>query len=226
MKIILTFFIYFIFLNADAAVYLKVLYVANHKVDCGNQKCLLTRDSPTDTFQIFDNKIEGFNYQEGFEYCLLIEVQTPGVSVPAIPYDSSQIKYVLSEIKSKIKTDTSETSIKPAALIPDSSKWVLYKLKTKDGTKTLSISKSYLQFDTKNNIVIGNTDCNDFTSSINIDSNLVFENIITTKMNCKRTSNESAFLNALNSTTKFKVTSKLLYLYHDKKLVAMFTRKK
>ncbi len=226
MKKIIIFFVFFSFIEAYAAVYLKVIYIADHTENCNGQKCLLVRDSPTDIFQVFDKKIEGFNYQEGFEYCLLIEVQTQGVSEPAIPTDSSQIKYVLSEIKSKIKINSSVTTTKIATSISDSSKWILYKLKTKDGTKTFSVSKAYLQFDVKNNIAIGNTDCNDFTASFSLDTSLIFENIVTTKMNCKKYSSETAFLNALNSTNKFKVRSNLLYLYNDKKLVAIFTRKK
>ena len=226
MKKIIIFFVFFSFIEAYAAVYLKVIYIADHTMNCNEQKCLLVRDSPTDTFQLFDKKIEGFNYQEGFEYCLLIEVQTQGISEPAILKDSSKTKYVLSEIKSKIKTDTTTKSLNNTTSIPDSSKWILYKLKTKDGTKTFSVSKAYLQFDVKNNIAIGNTDCNDFTASFSLDTSLIFENIIITKMNCKRFSSESAFLNALNSTNKFKATPKLLYLYNDKKLVAIFTRKK
>lgn len=217
MKKIVIFLILFSFSKAFSAVYLKVIYVADRTTIYDSTKYLLVRDSPTDTFQVFVKKIEGFEYQEGFEYCLLVEVQT---------FDSSQIKYVLSEIKSKTKTNTSEKPIESITLIPDSSKWVLYKLKTKDGTKTFSVSKAYLQFDTKSSTVFGNTDCNDFTASISLDTSLTFENIITTKINCKKFSNEKAFLIALNSTTKFKITSKLLYLYDDKKLLALFTRKK
>jgi len=224
MKKIILLFIFFSAFKAFSAVYLKVLYIADSSVIYNSKKCLLTRDSPTDIYQVFDKTIEGFTYEEGFEYCILMEIQTPGISEPPIPFDSSQIKYVLSEIKSKKKTSV-HTTIK-SITIPDSSRWILYKLKTKDGTKTFSISKAYLQFDVKNNIVTGNTDCNDFTASFSTDTTIKFENIITTKMSCKKFSNETAFLNMLNTATKLKVTQKLLYLFDDKKLLALFTRKK
>jgi len=226
MKKNILFLLFFISLRSFSAVYLKVLYIADHTVDCADKKCLLTRDAPTDAYQIFDKKIEGFTYEAGYEYCILLEIQTPGISVPAVPFDSSQIKYVLSEIKSKTKTDTTKTVVNTRLSIPDTSKWTLYKLRTKDGTRTFSVTKAFMQFDMKNNTVSGNTDCNSFTASLSIDSSFKFENIITTKMACLKLSIEPEFLVAIKSVNKYKATAKLLYLYDDKKLVALFTRKK
>ena len=211
-----------------AAVYLKVVYIADHSVDCGSDKCLLLRDSPADTFSVFKNKIQGFTYEEGFEYCILMEIQSPGVSNPSLPFDSSQIKYVLSEIKSKIKTTTNLIdSKKIICIIPDSSKWMLYKLRMKEETKTFSIQKAYLQFDTKNNTVTGNTECNSLNASFSADlSQLKFSNITTTKIACNKRSIEPTFINMMNTATSYKVTSKLLYIYNGKYLVALFTKKK
>ncbi|MBK9328004.1 MAG: META domain-containing protein [Sphingobacteriales bacterium] len=116
---------------------------------------------------------------------------------------------------------------KPAISIRDSSTWLLYKLKMKDGIKTFSLQKAYLQFDMKNNTVTGNTDCNSFSASVTIDkSQLTFENVITTKMACRKHSIETDFLKAINSATNYKVASKMLYLYKGKSLVALFTKKK
>jgi heat shock protein HslJ len=214
---------------AFSAVYLKVVYIADHSVDCGTQKCLLSRDAPTDTYHIFDKTIEGFSYEDGYEYCILMEIRTPSASTPLAPFDSSQIKYVLSEIKSKTKTKTEGTvTVKQTSIaIPDSSKWLLYKLRLKDETKTFSIQKAYLQFDIKNNTVSGSSDCNSLNANFTADSTAFkFENIVTTKMACGKRSIETVFLNALNSTTKIKFTSKLLYLFKGKTMVALFTRKK
>jgi heat shock protein HslJ len=216
--------------NSFAAVYLKVVYIADYKSDCGIGKCILTRDAPTDSFTVFNNNIEGFTYEEGFEYCILMEIQTPGVSEPAIPFDSTQIKYVLSEIKSKVKTKkdsvTKNTTINSA--ITGSSKWMLYKLKMKDGsTRTFSIQKAFLQFDTKNNTISGSTECNGFTASVDITENtLIITNANSTLLACGKRSIEPAFLEMLKNTTHYKATSKLLYLYKDKKLLGLFTRKK
>ena len=230
MKKIIVFHIFFLSFQAFSAVYLKVVYIADHKTDCGSNECLLIRDAPTDTFSVFKHTIDGFTYEEGFEYCILMEIQTPGVSEPSIPFDSSQIKYVLSEIKSKVKTKkdsiTKNNTINSA--ITDSSKWMLYKLKMKDGsTKTFSIQKAYLQFDLKNNTVGGSTDCNGFTASFNIETTqLKFDNIITTIIACNKRSIEPTFLKMLNTATNYKITKNLLYIYKGKYLMALFTKKK
>lgn len=228
MKKLILFHIFFISLQAFSAVYLKVVYIADHKADCGTKTCLLIRDTPTDTYQIFDKEIEGFTYQEGYEYCILLQVLTPGVSEPAVPFDSSQIKYVLSEIKSKVKTGQTNETKKSILSIPDSSKWWLYKLKMKDGsTKTFSLQKAYLQFDVKNNTVSGNTECNSFNAGFTADTaSFSFDNIVTTKMACGKHSIEPVFLDMLQKITSYKITSKLLYLFKGKTLIGLFTKKK
>ncbi|MDB5228138.1 MAG: hypothetical protein JWN78_2331 [Bacteroidota bacterium] len=220
-------FLQFLFLLISIPVfaenYFKVIYVADHKVDCGNsKKCFLTRDSPTEQWETFESSIEGFNFVEGYEYCILVEIQSPLLSNSIA--DSIHPKYILNDIKSKIKTGNTSRIIKN---IPDSSKWILYKLKTKDGTKTFSIPKAYLQFHTKNNTINGNTECNDLNATFKLDSSqLKFEDISTTKMACKKHSIEPAFLKMMNEATNYKVASNLLYIYKSKYLLAMFTRKK
>lgn len=221
MKKIILFHIFFAAFQAFSSVYLKVLYVADHKTDCGTTKCLLTRDTPTDTFSVFNHTIGGFNYEEGYEYCLLVEVQQS---------DSQQLKYILSELKSKTKTilNTATALKKQFLSIPDSSKWMLYKLRMKDGsTRTFSLQKAYLQFDTKNNTVSGNTDCNALSAGFTIDSSsFKFDNIVTTKMACGKHAIEQEFLNMMNSATNYKVTSKLFYLLKGKTLLGLFTLRK
>ncbi|MFN8297195.1 MAG: META domain-containing protein [Chitinophagales bacterium] len=215
------------FANTFASVYLKVVYVADHAIGCGANKCLLVRDSPADSFSVFKNEIQGFTYEEGFEYCILMEIQTPGISEPAITSDSSQIKYVLSEIKSKTKTKIVVDTKKGTFNIPDSSKWMLYKLRMKEETKTFSIQKAYLQFDLKNNTVTGNTECNSLKAGFTADeAQLKFDNIITTKIACNKRSIEPTFLNMLSTSTNYKIVKNLLYIYKGKYLMALFTKKK
>ena len=224
------FFIFFLFssLNEKAASYLKVLYIADHKIECNqSQACLLTRESPTGEWKSFDYTIEGFNYLAGYEYCILLEVQMSSVSKPTFSSDSVNVKYVLSEIKSKTKTDSSKNTDIPKTYITDSSKWMLYKLKRKDGTQTFSISKVYLQFGMANEIITGNTDCNTFHAGFSIDSaQLKLKDLAVTNSPCGKHALQPEILKVLNEMTNYKVTSKLLYLYKGKYLLALFTRKK
>ena len=78
----------------------KHYFVADHRVDCvgsGPMKCLLVRERPADDWQFFYNGIEGFHYEEGFEY--EIKVRVYGVNNP--PADGSSKRYVLKSIISK-----------------------------------------------------------------------------------------------------------------------------
>jgi heat shock protein HslJ len=95
----------------------------------------------------------------------------------------------------------------------------------KDGTRTFSITKAFIQFNTNNNTAFGSSDCNGFTATYTNDSVFKLENMSSTLLACKR-SVEKEFIAALTITNHIKITSKLLYLYDDKKLLAIFTRKK
>lgn len=202
-----------------ASNYFKVIYIAAETVKCDTSSCLLSRTSPDENWEKFNHSIKGFNYKEGFEYCLLIEV--------LVNDTTKQSTYILSEIKSKQNKHPEILSEANFSLIADSSKWLLYKLKTKDGIKTFSLQKVVLQFDYQNNTISGSTDCNSYKGEFLISENrLSFDNITTTKINCKKTSVEPDYLKAISSVTHYKMTSKLLYLYKEKTLVALFTLKK
>ncbi len=228
MRKSLTVFLFFTSLHTFSSVYLKVVYISGSKADCGINKCFLIRENPVENYTIFNYTIEGFDFEEGYEYCLLVEIQTAGIILPSVSNDSTQAKYVLSEIKSKTKINNEEvSSFKKAIFISDSSKWMLYKLRMKDGTKTFSIQKAFLQFDINNNTINGNTECNSLNAGFIIDSTTCkFINIITTKMICGKHSIEPVFLNMMKSVTNYRATSKLLYLFKEKTLLALFTRKK
>ena len=76
------------------------LYVGPEKVDCvgvAPQECLLVRDSPDDEYEFFYSQINGFDYEPGYEYELLVQ-KTPVENPPA---DASSIKWTLIEVVSK-----------------------------------------------------------------------------------------------------------------------------
>ncbi|WP_420552035.1 DUF4377 domain-containing protein [Tenacibaculum aiptasiae] len=83
----------------------KRILVASKKLNCtgiGPQKCLLLKEVTAQNWEYFYDVIEGFNYEEGFEYVL--EVSEKEVSPVAA--DASAIKIVLVKIVSKIKKDS------------------------------------------------------------------------------------------------------------------------
>lgn len=78
------------------------LYVASTKADCvgvAPMKCLQVKDSEDGEWQFMYTNIEGFHYEEGYEY--KIEVRRETVANP--PADGSSIRYILVKEISKEK---------------------------------------------------------------------------------------------------------------------------
>jgi hypothetical protein len=76
------------------------LYVGPEKVDCvgvAPQECLLVRDSPDEEYEFFYSQINGFDYEPGYEYELLVQ-KTPVENPPA---DASSIAWTLVEVVSQ-----------------------------------------------------------------------------------------------------------------------------
>src|SRR6476646_5056543 len=113
--------------------FLKIIYVSSQTPECDTlHTCLFIKDSPDQEWRSFQQPIEGFQYTPGYEYCLLVEVSKVN-SNPPVPFDTVHLQYKLTEIRSKVnKLVASDVSGDIQNV--DTVKWMLYKLKTKDGT--------------------------------------------------------------------------------------------
>ncbi len=79
---------------------IQKLFVGPQKVDCegeGPQQCYQVKENPEDDWQLFYNEIQGFNYEEGFDY--EIEVAVTPVENP--PAGGSSLNYELVRILNK-----------------------------------------------------------------------------------------------------------------------------
>ncbi|MFD0701640.1 DUF4377 domain-containing protein [Myroides pelagicus] len=78
------------------------LYVSSEKSDCAGvaeMKCLLVKETEDAPWELMYDTIEGFVYEEGYEYNL--EIRRENVTNP--PADGSSIRYVLIREISKVK---------------------------------------------------------------------------------------------------------------------------
>ena len=78
----------------------KTIFVGPVLVDCegeGPQKCMLVKENPQDEYQLFYNSIEGFTFEEGFEFELVVSVE----QVDNPPAGGSSLRYTLVEEVSK-----------------------------------------------------------------------------------------------------------------------------
>lgn len=98
-------------LNADglpiatfAAAEEKTLYIGAETAECvgvGPQTCLLVKENVDDEYTFFYDTIAGFEYEEGFEYELLVSVSER----QDVPMDASTLQYTLVEVVSKTAVD-------------------------------------------------------------------------------------------------------------------------
>jgi len=90
----------------DSDTLFSTLFVDSNLAECVGvavQQCMLVREDPTSDWEFFYNLIDGFEYQEGFEYKLKVEITT----IEDPPADASSLKYSLVEVLEKITVDDS-----------------------------------------------------------------------------------------------------------------------
>ncbi|QXP66164.1 DUF4377 domain-containing protein [Polaribacter sp. AHE13PA] len=80
----------------------KTIMIASAKVNCvgvAPQKCLLTKEEGAEDWGYFYSSITGFNYEEGFEYEVLISEK----NIENPPQDASSKEYTLIKVISKVE---------------------------------------------------------------------------------------------------------------------------
>lgn len=90
--------------------------IASQQGDCTgvvSQKCMLVKKGDAKEWTYFYSKIEGFDYQQGYEYVL--DVKEQNVENP--PADASSVKYTLVKEVSKIEKTSENLPIKETPAI-------------------------------------------------------------------------------------------------------------
>ncbi len=182
----------------------KTIYVGPELVDCvgvAPQKCLQVKENSGDPWTLHYDPIDGFGYEEGYEYELLIrekEVQDP-------PADASSIKWSLVKVVSKTEVPTSGSD---AAL--EGVPWTL--VSYVDGTgQTVELqpdSEITAQFQAGE--VRGNAGCNSYFGNYELQgSNLTVGPLGMTEMYCmpeELMTQEADYLAALQSAASFQIS--------------------
>ena len=181
----------------------KMLIVADHLENCvgvGPQSCMLVKENPEDDWTYFYDQIEGFQYEEGFTYELLVDI----IPVKNPAADASSLKYELKNVISKIP------SVDQSDLFKE---WTVIKMK---GIDNLSSSPTLL-FQEDSSTIAGFAGCNNYFSSFILSNNtLSFENTGSTRKMCPDMSVENVFFNLLPKVARYEIVKKELYLYDQK----------
>lgn len=195
------------------------MFVGPEQKDCvgvAPQTCLLIKFEPEAEWQFFYDAIEGFEYEPGFEYELLVEktdVENP-------PADASSIQYTLIEEVSKTAVEVEmdeqpadEMIVVPGELLGQTWQWVEYQ--DSAGLNDLIVDNPALYtitFNEDGSYAIA-ADCNSGMGSFTAENNAItFEQGIMTLAMCSPESLDQQFLSRLNDVVTYVVEDGRLYL--------------
>ena len=186
--------------TSNTEVQSKMLIVADHLENCvgvGPQSCMLVKENPEEEWTYFYDQIEGFEYEEGYTYELLVNE----IPVPNPAADASSLRYELKNIISKTPTLISDDLLK---------EWTVIKIK---GLEQLSASPTMI-FEKEDSKVSGFAGCNNYFSTYTISGNaLNFGPAGATRKLCPDMSVEDVFFKNLPNIARFEIVKKELYLY-------------
>ena len=181
----------------------KTIYVGPELVDCvgvAPQKCMLVKEYQDDDYTLFYDQIEGFDYEEGYEYKLVIreeQVENP-------PADASSIKWTLVSVESK------EHVAETGAVQLEDTDWVLVSYMDQEGVLAEPLPGTNTTAQFQDGQVNGNAGCNNFFGGYEVDGhNLSVGPLASTEMFCGSPpgvmEQEYAYLAALGSAASFAI---------------------
>ena len=187
--------------NAEQASESKTitLYVGSELADCTGvapQKCMLVKENPDDEYVMFYDQIAGFEYEEGYEYELLVQVE----KVENPPADASNLKYTLVEEVSKTPVDAAEVATGPSL------EGVLWVLQSYANANVLPDTKITVEF--QDGKLSGNTGCNRYFGAYQQDDEALEIAVGgKTTMACPEPimAQEQAYLAALGEAATFEI---------------------
>lgn len=188
------------------------LFIGPELVDCegaGPQKCMLVKESPDDEYSLFYDQIEGFDYEEGYEYELVVEV----TKVENPPADASSLKYSLVEVVSKTPAETTAESTLEGTL------WVLQSYVDTEGNTAEVLPDTHITAEFQEGKLAGSAGCNQYFGAYQQDgSTLTVAVGGTTMMACpeQTMAQEQAYLSALGSSATFETSDDQLQIANTK----------
>lgn len=186
---------------------IKTLFIADHLVDCtgvAQQKCMLIKEHPEDEWSNFYDQIAGFEYEEGYNYEVRVEVQ----KVDNPPADGSSLKYILKEVVSKVKSNAKLQSADDLA-----GTWKVIQI---TGLESIKFFPTF-EFDPEENRVAGYAGCNNYFASYEQKGpELKLGHAGATRKMCQDMTVEDAFLKKLDQIAYYKKIKSELHLFDSK----------
>lgn len=183
------------------------LFVGPNLVPCmgvAPMMCMQVKESPDGDYLLFYSNIEGFEFEAGYEYELLVNKQT----VPNPPADASSFRWTLIEVVSK-------TPVEPAAAL-EGVTWELIAQVDQNGFLTMTFAEATLTL--QDGEAGGRGGCNLFFAPYVLEGNqLTFGPAGSTMMACdERTmAQEQAFFANLERSATYEIVADQLHIFDE-----------
>lgn len=168
------------------------------------QMCLQVKESPDADYLLFYSNIEGFEFEPGYEYELLVNKQT----VPNPPADASSFRWTLIEVVSK-------APVEPAASL-EGVTWELIAQVNQNGFLTMTFAEATMTL--QGGEAGGRGGCNLFFAPYVLDGNqLTFGPAGSTMMACEEPimAQEQAFLANLEQSATYEIVADQLHIFDE-----------
>ena len=188
----------------------KTIYVGPELVDCvgvARQKCMQVKENPEDEYTLFYDQIEGFEYEEGSEYQLIISEE----QVEDPPADASSIKWTLVSVESKEPVADSDT------VQLEGTDWLLNSYLNQEGEMVEPLAGTYTSAYFKDGQVNGKASCNGYFGGYQVEGNSIsIGPLASTEMFCGNPpgvmDQEFAFLSAMGSAADYAIEGEQLFI--------------
>jgi|GEM_PF-2025577 len=213
--------ILFLWLASSLSAQRMVFYVADTKADCygvSSRPCLQVKEKPGEPYALFYSGIDGFTYEEGYNYKL--EIMRVKREKP--PADASAYTYYLIKVLSK---ERSKTYIQKVIPIPDQVLLPLARISKNGKMEQVSgTTVPDIVFDRRTGKVSGKAGCNRYFGRVIFDNGrLSISGVGSTQMACADMQIESLYLKHLSVVNRYQFNSGLLQLYKDQELLLQFS---
>ncbi len=178
------------------------LYVGPELQDCvgvAPMQCMLVKENPDDEYQLFYSQIQGFTFEPGYEYELLVMVE----DVPNPPADAPNKRYTLVEVVSQTPVAAGETGV-----TLEGPTWELEGYVNADGEMTEVLPDAAVTAVFADGSVAGSAGCNRYFASYTVDGNsLTIGAAGSTMMMCPEPimAQEAAYLAALSAAASYQI---------------------
>jgi heat shock protein HslJ len=194
-------------------------WVGPELVDCvgvAPQKCMQVKTNPDGEYTLFYDQIEGFDYQEGYEY----EIQVLVEAVPNPPADASALKYTLVEVVSQTPVTveqpmTGDLSVEEELTL-EGPTWLLESYLNLEGQQTERLPQTRVTINFVDGEVSGSAGCNNYFGPYEVDgNNLTVGPLGSTMMMCIQDDTaiqETAYLANLGNVASYAILDNQLQL--------------